>query len=86
MRFTMATSCAMFFIWTTLSPKVTIRWAAEHKMWNLLDAHRAEYAAEHNIGHLYEAKSALASHYRTPDPSNICNPGIGRTSKLMRWR
>ncbi|MCG2921859.1 D-lactate dehydrogenase, partial [Escherichia coli] len=27
--------------------------AMEHEMWTLLDARRAEYPAEHNVGHLY---------------------------------
>ena len=31
----------------------------------LLDARGAEYPAEHNVGHLYEAKSALADFYRS---------------------
>ena len=30
-------------------------------MWKLLDARRAEYPAEHNVGHLYIAKPALAN-------------------------
>jgi len=29
--------------------------AMEHRMWALLDARRAEYPAEHNVGHLYVA-------------------------------
>jgi D-lactate dehydrogenase len=60
--------------------------ALERKMWHLLDARGAEYPAEHNVGHLYEAKPSLAKHYRALDPCNIFNPGIGRTSKLRRWR
>ena len=60
--------------------------ALEHKMWTLLDARGAEYPAEHNVGHLYQAKPSLANHYRALDPCNIFNPGIGRTSKLRRWR
>jgi D-lactate dehydrogenase (quinone) len=58
----------------------------EHGMWKLLDTRRAEYPAEHNVGHLYEAKPALVSHYRSLDPCNCFNPGIGRTSKSMRWQ
>jgi D-lactate dehydrogenase len=60
--------------------------ALERTMWRLLDARGAEYPAEHNVGHLYSAKPALAEHYRTLDPCNAFNPGIGRTSKLTRWR
>jgi D-lactate dehydrogenase len=58
----------------------------ERRMWTLLDARGAQYPAEHNVGHLYEAKPALISHYRGLDPCNCFNPGIGRTSKAMRWQ
>lgn len=57
----------------------------EHKMWKLLDERGAEYPAEHNVGHLYYAKPALAAHYRELDPCNCFNPGIGKTSKLSCW-
>lgn len=43
-----------------------------------LDARGAEYPAEHNVGHLYRAKPALAEFYRALDPSNRMNPGIGQ--------
>ena len=59
--------------------------ALEHAMWKLLDARGAEYPAEHNVGHLYEAKSALADFYRSIDPTNSLNPGIGQTSKCAHW-
>jgi D-lactate dehydrogenase (quinone) len=58
----------------------------EHAMWTILDARGAEYPAEHNVGHLYFAKPALASHYRNLDPSNSFNPGIGHTSKCAHWK
>nr|WP_312275832.1 D-lactate dehydrogenase [Moraxella sp. CTOTU46711] len=58
----------------------------EHQMWQLLDERRAEYPAEHNVGHLYVAKPALASFYRKLDPTNTFNVGIGHTSKLKYWR
>ena len=58
----------------------------EHAMWAILDARGAEYPAEHNVGHLYFAKPALASHYRNLDPSNSFNPGIGHTSKCAHWK
>ena len=58
----------------------------EHRMWKLLDARGAEYPAEHNVGHLYNAKPALLDHYRRLDPCNCFNPGIGRTSKHAHWR
>lgn len=58
----------------------------EHAMWEILDARGAQYPAEHNVGHLYDAQPSLASHYRTLDPTNSFNPGIGRTSKLANWK
>ncbi|RSR62129.1 D-lactate dehydrogenase, partial [Acinetobacter baumannii] len=57
----------------------------EHQMWKLLDARRAEYPAEHNVGHLYIAKPALANFYQKLDPTNSFNVGIGHTSKLKYW-
>jgi D-lactate dehydrogenase len=58
----------------------------EHQMWKLLDARGAEYPAEHNVGHLYDAKPALINHYMGLDPCNCFNPGIGHTSKSLHWR
>ncbi len=57
----------------------------EHAMWHLLDTRGAEYPAEHNVGHLYKAKPALAAFYRELDPTNTFNPGIGQTSKERHW-
>lgn len=57
----------------------------EHAMWRLLDARGAEYPAEHNVGHLYKAKPALAEFYRRIDPTNSLNPGVGQTSKCAHW-
>ncbi|VXC78884.1 D-lactate dehydrogenase, NADH independent, FAD-binding domain [Pseudomonas sp. 8Z] len=59
--------------------------AMEHAMWKLLDERRAEYPAEHNVGHLYVAKPELAGFYRELDPTNTFNPGIGHTSKKKHW-
>lgn len=55
--------------------------ALEQRMLEILDQRGAEYPAEHNVGHLYPAKPALADHYRALDPSNTFNPGIGHTSR-----
>ena len=60
--------------------------ALEHRMWRLLDARGAQYPAEHNVGHLYEAKPTLVAHYRSLDPCNCFNPGIGQTTKSVRWQ
>ena len=45
----------------------------EHRMWALLDKRGAQYPAEHNVGHLYEAKPTLVEHYRSLDPCNCFN-------------
>lgn len=51
------------------------------RLLGLLDDRAAEYPAEHNVGHLYEAKPVLRDFYRKLDPRNQLNPGIGRTTK-----
>ena len=58
--------------------------ALKAKMLALLDTRGAEYPAEHNVGHLYEAKPALKAFYESLDPTNSFNPGIGKTSKQKR--
>jgi D-lactate dehydrogenase len=58
----------------------------EHRMWALLDERGAQYPAEHNVGHLYRAKPTLISHYKSLDPCNCFNPGIGLTPKYACWR
>ena len=60
--------------------------ALKHKMWALLDARGAQYPAEHNVGHMYVAKPALIDHYKSLDPRNCFNPGIGGSSKCAGWR
>jgi D-lactate dehydrogenase len=60
--------------------------ALEHRMLALLDVRGAEYPAEHNVGHLYEAKHQLAEFYQKLDPCNCFNPGIGKTSKFAAYR
>lgn len=59
--------------------------AFEQAMLALLDARGAEYPAEHNVGHLYPAKAALARHYRELDPTNSLNPGTGHLSRNADW-
>lgn len=54
-------------------------------MLDLLDARKAEYPAEHNVGHLYYAKPDLVKFYKQSDPTNSFNPGIGKTTKLKHW-
>lgn len=54
------------------------------KRW--LDSRGARYPAEHNVGHLYRAPPALVKFYRSLDPTNTFNPGIGLTSVRSDWR
>lgn len=60
--------------------------AVKDAMLALLDRRGAEYPAEHNVGHLYRAKPALAAHYRALDPMNRFNPGLGRLPRERAWR
>ncbi len=60
--------------------------AFEAHLLQLLDERGAEYPAEHNVGHLYPAKPALADFYRKLDPSNRMNPGIGQMSMRSDYR
>jgi D-lactate dehydrogenase (quinone) len=60
--------------------------ALERRMLDLLEQRGAEYPAEHNVGHLYKAKPALSDFYKSLDPRNVLNPGIGRTSRSECWR
>ena len=46
----------------------------------------AEYPAEHNVGHEYQAKNSLINFYKSLDPTNTFNPGIGISSKLKNWK
>lgn len=59
--------------------------AIKDRLLALFDESGVEYPAEHNVGHLYEAKPALVEFYKSLDPTNSFNPGIGKTSKLRNW-
>jgi D-lactate dehydrogenase (quinone) len=50
-----------------------------------LEQRGAKYPAEHNVGHLYHASCEHEQHWRQLDPTNSCNPGIGKTSKKKFW-
>lgn len=58
----------------------------EQAMLKVLDARGAEYPAEHNVGQLYLAEHGLANFYKSLDPTNSLNPGIGKLSKLKHYR
>ncbi len=59
--------------------------AIEHQIIEHLSGRGIEFPSEHNVGHLYEAKPVLADFYRSLDPTNTLNPGIGHTSKKKNW-
>jgi len=59
--------------------------AFEHALWALLDERGAQYPAEHNVGHLYVARPELKEFYRSIDPRNQLNPGIGHTPRGRDW-
>ncbi len=50
-----------------------------------LEQRGARYPAEHNVGHLYQASCEHEQHWRELDPTNTCNPGIGKTSRKKFW-
>ena len=52
----------------------------------IYDRRGAEYPAEHNVGHEYKAMPVLTEFYKSLDPTNFFNPGIGQTSKLKNWK
>jgi len=60
--------------------------ALKDEMLELLRIRGAQYPAEHNVGHLYEAPDTLKRFYRENDPTNSMNPGIGKTTKHKYWR
>ena len=62
--------------WQSLKQQI-----AEH-----LSGRGIEFPSEHNVGHLYRAKPVLENFYRSLDPTNTLNPGIGRTSRRKNWQ
>ena len=58
----------------------------EEEMLKILDTRGAQYPAEHNVGHLYNANDDLKNFYNSLDPTNSFNPGIGKTSKKKDWK
>ena len=57
----------------------------KQRLLDLMDLRGGEYPAEHNVGHVYRAKPDLAQFYRSLDPRNQLNPGIGKTAKERNW-
>ncbi len=59
--------------------------ALKAAMLEILDQRGAEYPAEHNVGHIYAAKPDLADFYKSIDPTNSMNPGIGKMSRNRNY-
>ncbi|MDB5540869.1 MAG: D-lactate dehydrogenase [Devosia sp.] len=59
--------------------------ALKEAMLARLSSRGIEYPAEHNVGHLYQAKPAQLAFYQSLDPTNSFNPGIGKSSKLRNY-
>ena len=54
----------------------------KHDLLEQIQARGAEYPAEHNVGHIYQAKPEQQAFYKKLDPTNSFNPGIGKASKF----
>ena len=59
--------------------------AIKSALLDILEQRGAEYPAEHNVGHHYVAKPELANNYKTLDPTNTLNAGIGSMSKKRNY-
>ncbi|UOO90230.1 D-lactate dehydrogenase [Vitreoscilla massiliensis] len=57
----------------------------KNDMLALFRARGAQYPAEHNVGHVYEATAGYQAFLQQLDPTNVFNPGIGKTSKCKHW-
>ncbi len=60
--------------------------ALKNQLLATYDARGAQYPAEHNVGHEYRANETLRGFYKSLDPTNSFNPGIGKTSKRKYWK
>lgn len=60
--------------------------AFESEVKKLVEARGGQMPAEHNFGHLYRAPDHVVAFYRTLDPTNSLNPGIGKTSRRRDWQ
>lgn len=59
--------------------------AVKAELLALLEQRGAQYPAEHNYGHLYEAPPNLRTFYAEADPTNTLNPGVGRISSRKHY-
>lgn len=54
----------------------------KHDLLAQMKTRGAEYPAEHNVGHIYQAKPEQQAFYKKLDPTNSFNSGIGKASKF----
>ncbi len=59
--------------------------ALKAEMLEILSERGAEYPAEHNVGHIYKAKPDLENFYKSIDPTNSFNPGLGKTCRNKHY-
>lgn len=57
----------------------------EAEIKGLIEGRGGQMPAEHNFGQIYEAPAHVAEFYRSLDPTNSLNPGIGKTSRRRAW-
>ena len=76
--------CHVFHLDYVLHPDVE-REDFELQVKELVEKRGGQMPAEHNFGHLYEAPPSVAEFYRSLDPTNTLNPGIGKTSRARQW-
>lgn len=76
--------CHVFHLDYVLQPGVD-KESFEQDVKALVEERGGRMPAEHNFGHLYEAPASVADFYRSLDPTNTLNPGIGKTSRAREW-
>lgn len=57
----------------------------KNEILSLLESKGAKYPAEHNVGNMYDAGPVLESFYKSLDPTNTFNPGVGKMSKNKNY-
>ena len=84
--FQMGHFLCMVFHWDFVVKKGVDATAIKRDILRILDKINGKYPAEHNVGHLYHAEESLQSFYKTLDPKNAFNCGIGKMSKNKDYR
>lgn len=76
--------CHVFHLDFVLKPGADAK-LFEQDLLEQLDSEGIICPAEHNFGHHYRAPDNVVSFYRSLDPTNTLNPGIGQTSRDRNW-